>query len=234
MTTAPSETISAVTNFGRPIATTRISARRVTSARFLVRLWAIVTVAFWSKRSFDTGRPTMFERPITTASLPAISTPAVWSIRIMPFGVQGSVQGCFCQRAATLAGWKPSTSFFTSMAAITLSSEICFGSGSCTRIPSTSSSAFSSAIRASSSSSVMVASRRIVEFLIPTSADAFALPVTYDTLAGLSPTKITARCGTRPYFSGKVLTSSAIAAFILADSSLPLIIISLSRYLSNT
>ena len=34
----PSPTMSAVTNFGRPIATTRISASRVTSARFFVRL----------------------------------------------------------------------------------------------------------------------------------------------------------------------------------------------------
>ena len=38
ITTAPSPTMSAVTNFGRPIATTRISASRVTSARFFVRL----------------------------------------------------------------------------------------------------------------------------------------------------------------------------------------------------
>ena len=38
ITTAPSRTISAVTNFGRPIATTRMSARRVTSPRLRVRL----------------------------------------------------------------------------------------------------------------------------------------------------------------------------------------------------
>ena len=36
--------------------------------------------------------------------LPAISTPAARSILRMPFGVQGSVQGCFCHSAATFRG----------------------------------------------------------------------------------------------------------------------------------
>ena len=96
--------MSAVTNFGRPIATTRISARRVTSGRLRVRLCVIVTVAFSSSSSFDTGSPTILLRPITTASLPAIPTPAAFSILMMPFGVQGSVQGCFCHKAATFRG----------------------------------------------------------------------------------------------------------------------------------
>ena len=178
MTTAPSATISAVTNFGRPMATTRISAWRVTSVRLRVRLWVIVTVAFSSSSSFETGRPTMLLRPMTTARFPSMVTPAVLSILMMPFGVQGSVQGCFCHRAATLSGWNPSTSFALSMAAITLSSSMCFGSGSCTRMPSTSSSALSCAMSSSSSCSEMVSGLRMVVLRIPTSAEAFALPFT--------------------------------------------------------
>ena len=158
--------MSAVTNFGRPIATTRISAPRVTSPRSRVRLCVTVTVAFSSSSSFETGSPTILLRPTTTARLPAISTPAAFSILTIPFGVQGSVQGCFCHNAATLSGWKPSTSFALSMAAITFSSSICFGSGNCTRIPSTSGSAFSPAMIP------------IVVLRIPTSAEALALPVT--------------------------------------------------------
>ena len=45
-TAAPSLTISAVTNRGLPTAATRISARRVCSAKSSVRLWQMVTVAF--------------------------------------------------------------------------------------------------------------------------------------------------------------------------------------------
>ena len=160
------------------MATTRISAPRVTSARLRVRLWAIVTVAFASSSSFETGSPTMLLRPITTARFPAISTPAAVSIRMIPFGVQGSVQGCFCHSAATFSGWNPSTSFALSIVSITLLSSICFGRGSCTRMPSTSGSAFSSAISPSSSASGIDSGRRSVVLRIPTSAEAFALPVT--------------------------------------------------------
>ena len=44
-TTAPGFTMSAVTNFGWPMATIRMSASRVTAARSRVRLWQSVTVA---------------------------------------------------------------------------------------------------------------------------------------------------------------------------------------------
>ena len=45
ITTAPGLTMSAVTNFGWPMATIRMSACRVISARSRVRLWQTVTVA---------------------------------------------------------------------------------------------------------------------------------------------------------------------------------------------
>ncbi len=206
MTTAPSATMSAVTNLGRPMATTRISALRVTDGRSTVRLWATVTVAFSSMRSFDTGRPTILLRPITTALLPLISTPAALSILMMPFGVHGRMQSCFCQRAATLRGWKPSTSFSLAIVSITFASLMCLGRGSWTRIPSTESSALSSLTRSRSSSSVIVSGLRIFVFFIPTLSAALAFPVTYQTLPGSSPTRITTRLGTRPYFSGNSAT----------------------------
>ncbi len=45
ITTAPGLTISAVIKRGFPMAAMRMSAERVISARFLVRLWQMVTVA---------------------------------------------------------------------------------------------------------------------------------------------------------------------------------------------
>ena len=91
MTATPSFTMSPVTNFGLPIATTRISAWRVISARSFVREWQMVTVAFRSSRSFETGSPTIWLRPMTTAFLPSIGTLASSSSFMMPFGVQGMV-----------------------------------------------------------------------------------------------------------------------------------------------
>ena len=41
-----------------------------------MRLWQTVTVAFAPSSSEKRGRPTRFERPTITASLPAGSTPA--------------------------------------------------------------------------------------------------------------------------------------------------------------
>ena len=170
--------MSAVTKRGFPMATTRISAERATEARSAVRLCAMVTVAFSSSRSFATGRPTMLLLPITTALFPAICTPAALRRRIMPFGVQATVQGCFCHRAATFRGWNPSTSFSFEMVSMTFASLMCLGRGSWTRMPSTESSSFSSRIRASSSSSVIVSGLRMVVFFMPVTSQAFALPVT--------------------------------------------------------
>ena len=178
ITTVPSDTISAVTNFGLPIATTSISALRVTCARSAVLEWHIVTVAFLSSSSLATGRPTIWLLPSTTALFPLISTPASSSILMMPFGVQATVQGRFIHRPATLSGWKPSTSLERSIAEMTLSSLICFGSGSWTRIPSTASSAFRPATRSRSSCSEVSSGRSMTRLSIPTTSAAFALPLT--------------------------------------------------------
>ena len=72
ITAAPTLTMSPVTNLGRPIATTRMSACREISGRLRVLEWQMVTVAFLSKRSFAIGKPTIWLRPITTASHPRL------------------------------------------------------------------------------------------------------------------------------------------------------------------
>ena len=73
ITVAPGLTQGAVTRPGRPTAATRMSARAQTSAGLRVRECATVTVQFSRSSSCAIGRPTMFERPSTTASRPARS-----------------------------------------------------------------------------------------------------------------------------------------------------------------
>ena len=81
------------TSSGWPTAATRISARRATAGRSRVREWAIVTVQFCASSNCAIGLPTMFERPMMTASLPDSVRPSAaqaCSIRIIaPAGVQG-------------------------------------------------------------------------------------------------------------------------------------------------
>ena len=89
MTTAPGLTMSPVTKPSRPTAATRISAAAQTSFRFFVLEWQIVTVAFFASSSSAAGLPTMFERPMTTAFLPAMSMPVDSIMRMQPAGVQG-------------------------------------------------------------------------------------------------------------------------------------------------
>ena len=68
MTTAPGFTISAVTKSALPMATTKISAWRVISERFFVRLWHTVTVPFAWSSNIAIGLPTML------ADLPMLRT----------------------------------------------------------------------------------------------------------------------------------------------------------------
>ena len=69
ITAAPGLIQSPRTNSGLPIATTRMSAWRQSAGRSRVREWAMVTVQSARSSSCATGRPTRFERPITTAWL---------------------------------------------------------------------------------------------------------------------------------------------------------------------
>ncbi len=107
----------------------------------------------------------MLERPITTASRPASDECTVLASRTHPIGVHGTRAGKPLARRPTLSGWKPSTSLAGSMAAIILCASICFGSGSCTRMPLTCSSPLSAAMRLISSASLVVAGKFAVEGL---------------------------------------------------------------------
>ena len=117
-----------------------------------MRLWQTVTVAFAPSSRRATGSPTRFERPTITASAPSSSTPSWRSSSITPRGVQGTRPGLPWASRPALAGVSPSTSLAGSIAATTASGSICSGSGSWTRMPSTSSSSLSAATSSSSSS----------------------------------------------------------------------------------
>ena len=139
MTTAPGFTMSAVIAPATPIAAMRMSARRVNSGNAFVAVWQSVTVAlarsFFCIRMPASGLPTMFERPQITTCLPAGGLPVRRSSSTMPAGVAGQVVGSPRSSLPRLVGVTPSASLAGSMAAMTASSRICFGSGSWTRMP---------------------------------------------------------------------------------------------------
>ncbi len=179
MTAAPGLTMSGVTNFGLPIAAIRISACLVIDGRSLVRLWQSVTVAFaplfaWESM-IDSGRPTIWLRPSTTACCPSTGTPLRWSICSTPCGVQGRNRGWPCTSSPTFSGWNASTSLAGFTALSTRSALICGGSGSWIRMPWTASSRLSLATRPSSSSWVVSAGRRCRSLSMPTTSHALRL-----------------------------------------------------------
>ena len=90
ITTAPSLTSSFVTSPGRPTALTMTSASLRCACMSFVRECKIVTVAFFCKSNLETGWPTIWLRPITTAFLPSKSISAWLSNSITPSGVQGT------------------------------------------------------------------------------------------------------------------------------------------------
>ena len=92
---------------------------------------------------------------------------------MQPAGVAGTCSGVPRYRFPALTGWKPSTSFDGATAYVTFVSSMWDGSGSCTRIPSTSSSALSSSTSARTSASDVAASSRMSRASMPAS---FAAP----------------------------------------------------------
>ena len=222
ITTAPGFTMSAVIRFGRPTAATRMSARRVWSARFSERLWQSVTVAsppcprrppivglLLASRSAS-GLPTMSLRPTITAWRPAVCTSASISIRCTPAAVQGMNRGRPCESRPAFSGWKPSTSRSGGTASRTATVSTCFGSGSCTRIPSAGPWASRAIPRTSATSAAVSVSAgtRITSASIPTRSAAAALLFTYEPLAAMSPTSTTTSRGRRRNMPAKVSTSA--------------------------
>ena len=112
---------------------------------------------------------------MTTACLPAGATPVLSISFMQPQGVQGRKPGSPVISSPAERVEKPSTSLRVEIASITRCGLMCFGSGICTRMPCTLASAFSAAMRASSSVSVSAASYFSNSERTPLSAQALTL-----------------------------------------------------------
>lgn len=139
MTTVPSFTISAVTVFGYPVTTTRMSACWVKWARSVVPVWQMVTVAlaaspFW-ERMLAKGLPTSVLRPTMTTCLPATLKLPRLRMCCTPCGVQGKKPSSPRIRRPRFTGCRPSTSFSGEMALRVFCSSKPLGNGNWTRMP---------------------------------------------------------------------------------------------------
>eukprot|EP00754_Rhynchopus_humris_P037987 Rhum_TRINITY_DN20689_c0_g1::Rhum_TRINITY_DN20689_c0_g1_i1::g.171860::m.171860 len=198
ITIAPGRIHSPFTRPGLPAATTTSSAERTALSRSRQNLCTTFTHAPARSSSRAMGRPTWFDEPTTRHSRPYGFTPVDQMSCMTPHGVQGRIVGARDTRAPRFCGWKPSTSLsglMRSITARTLSFSSPSGSGSCTRMPSTSMLLFSSSMVASSFARFVSAGRLICSLLMPTSAHALAFWRTYTFDAGFSPTSTTVRPG---------------------------------------
>ena len=140
MTVAPGLTNSIVTNAGRPIAATRMSASRATEANATVREWQIVTVACRCSSSSAIGLPTMSLRPMTTARAPAIGDARALEQlddaggRARRPASAGS--GRAGRRSSDESRRRPFLVEIASKTCRSASAPIASGSGDCTRMPS--------------------------------------------------------------------------------------------------
>ena len=82
--------------------------------------------------------PTTADRPITTASVPAISIPERRRISTAACAVAGRKPSYPSRSSPALRGWMPSMSLAGSIASMTARSRIVGGSGIWTMTPSTS------------------------------------------------------------------------------------------------
>src|SRR5687768_15805614 len=110
MTTAPSLTMSAVTNFGVPSATIKISDWNAMSLIFGVLLWHMTTVALPGFPLRDNkilmGVPTILLLPMTQHCFPLISILYLFSISMIPMGVAGRYAGSPSVISPIFIGWK--------------------------------------------------------------------------------------------------------------------------------
>mmetsp|Transcript_3769 Transcript_3769/g.7011 ORF Transcript_3769/g.7011 Transcript_3769/m.7011 type:complete len:213 (-) Transcript_3769:19-657(-) len=178
ITVAPGLTQSPRTISARPTAATRISARRHTSARSLVREWAMVTVQLSANKSCPIGLPKRLERPITTASLPERLSNSARSNMRQPSGVQLTSASPPVANSPALVTLSPSTSFAGSIRATVRRSSRWSGTGNWHRIPCTDGSAFNLSISAKRSSSEVSAGSLCSKDCMPTSTVALCLWLT--------------------------------------------------------
>ena len=156
-----------------------------------------------------------------TQCFPSGEMPYSRSMAMMPAGVHGIRIPSPVTIRPTFIGWNASTSFSGATAFMTLRSDICSGSGSCTRMPSTALSRLRSAISAKSSASETVSGRSYLRLSMPHFTQSLSLLRTYIRDAGSSPTSTAARHGLRCIISVSALT----CAQIFSESFFPSIII---------
>ena len=155
------------------------------------------------------------------------------SIAIIPAGVHGHSAASPCTILPTFTGWNASTSLSGEIAFMTLRSLICCGSGSCTRMPSTASSALSRATSSRSSLSDTLSGRSKRRLSMPHLTQSRSLLRTYISEAGSFPTSTAARHGRRGSPSASVFTrAQTFSASPLPSISFAISLISffLSRF----
>mmetsp|Transcript_27360 Transcript_27360/g.65632 ORF Transcript_27360/g.65632 Transcript_27360/m.65632 type:complete len:252 (-) Transcript_27360:271-1026(-) len=241
MTTAPSFNHVSLTILALPTAAMTISALETSSSMFCVREWTIVTVAFRCKSKNDTGNPTRFERPMTAAFLPSMSTPDRSINSKQPNGVHGTLNGIDCNcfqypcfppcvpvnaSRATFSGCNPSTSFDGVTACKMASSSMWAGNGNWIRIPWTSSLPFSSWTVSSSVCCETSASKSYPKLAIPTWSHAFFFMLTYVWESRRLPTRTTAKPGTVKPSNFRPSISACNSFRIVAAIAFPSIIFS--------
>mmetsp|Transcript_21458 Transcript_21458/g.61246 ORF Transcript_21458/g.61246 Transcript_21458/m.61246 type:complete len:504 (+) Transcript_21458:39-1550(+) len=224
ITVQPGFSHSPRTNSALPMAATTMSASFMYDAMSLVLEWHTVTVASMDCSSCDTGMPTMFDLPMTTALFPETSTPLRWISSMQPAGVQGTAIGGsppLRQRLPMLTALKPSASLSTRMALSTVASSMCFGSGSWTKIAWTFGSLFNFSTSFKRSFWETVSGRSTSTVWKFTSLAAFFLFRTYDCESFRVPTRITASPGRTPCSRSSACACSLTSERTSAAMALP-------------
>ncbi|OQB74635.1 MAG: hypothetical protein BWX90_00197 [bacterium ADurb.Bin132] len=103
-TQAPGFIQSPLTISALPTAATTISPSLTTPGRSAVFEWQTVTVQFFESSNIETGFPTIFDLPITTALFPARIAPYLSRRAIIPAGVAGRKTGEPMESLPTLYG----------------------------------------------------------------------------------------------------------------------------------
>ena len=114
----------------------------------------------WSNSAI--GSPTCFDLPTTTAFFPKVSILLLSTNSLTAKAVAGTILLLSSVRLPRFFKWKPSTSFLGIIAWHTSLSFMLFGSGNCTRTPSTDESLLRLSISLRSSACVMFSPKWIV------------------------------------------------------------------------
>ena len=152
MTVAPGLTCSGPMSPRTPVATTTMSAGRVTAARSAVNSWATVTVAPRRSSSWASGRPTSSPQP-TTATCAPVQLDALGVEQFDDAAGRAGAQAAFPAGEQAGAGGGETVDVLGDGDAVDQRARRrgAAGRGSCSRMPETSGSAASSSMTAATS-----------------------------------------------------------------------------------